>query len=53
MNITRIIKDAEKKGIRVTAKFGQIYVTDNTLSRSWGVKIFNSISELKSFIDSQ
>jgi len=53
MNITKIIKEAERKGIRVTARFGQIYVTDNTLSRSWGVKIFNDVSELKRFIDAQ
>jgi len=53
MNITKIIKDAERKGMRVTARFSQIYVTDNTLTRSWGVKIFNNVLELKRFIDTQ
>ena len=53
MNINKIIKQAEAKGIRVTARFSQIYVTDNTLTRSWGVKIFNNIGELKRFIDAQ
>ena len=53
MNITKIIKQAEAKGIRVTARFGQIYVTDNTLNRSWGVKIFNNVEELRRFVEAQ
>ena len=53
MNLKRIIREAKEKGLRLTPRYGQFYVTDNTGKRDFISKIFQSLDEVKTFLETQ
>jgi hypothetical protein len=51
MNINKIKRECLEMGLKVTARHGLIYLTDNTLNRGFTCKTFLTINETKQFIE--